>query len=550
MAAVHGGQASAPQGRLWPGMDRSQTMQVLEGSGWISQTKSYSRGTRRAARSGGWRPCTVTKANHALAGGELSSACSHAQSLHTVAPDVRLRAQGGPPRPLSRSNTKADNNHSLRVDRQYWDEGLWKWLPARPVASGSSGENTAEESVARWVSEVELGVRSTVDRTEEERNLDSLRSSLCQLQDDLGSDMLHQALQRMRRKLISKFAAMQSFHQMDIDCSGYLDLREFSFALRQLGVKLGQAQMELVFCAIDKDGSGEIECEEFLETVFDPGWRPAEGSGDGLAKWSTWTRRSRGPNDSDLDNSRTVLQQLHEPSKRPAGAVAWPASILQPVGWRSDAAVARRQREAMSRSLPDINPAEHPSAFFRRGGEGAIGNVLQSWNAEWRKRDSSQRKKPGHKQRQAAQLQRNICSFESIAGLQSDAALQSPDLWMSPKSLRKRDLAQLQRVVQRLAHAQNKLRTAESDLEIHASMPMNEQARMANYFDVRTELSTQLETYQEECDALTSEVAAVEAQIGYDREQAAAELDIIEAKRAKLAAMEAKLSAAQKKAQK
>eukprot|EP01048_Picozoa_sp_COSAG05_P036413 COSAG05_NODE_16389_length_347_cov_0.826613_1_plen_99_part_10 len=98
-------------------MDRSQTMQVLDGSGWITQARSYSRGARRTR----WRPCTVTKSNRPVASSGLSRAHLHTEPLHTVALDARRRSKGGPPRPLSRSNTKTDGEYVRQTDRLYWD---------------------------------------------------------------------------------------------------------------------------------------------------------------------------------------------------------------------------------------------------------------------------------------------------------------------------------------------------------------------------------------------------------------------------------------------
>jgi len=115
-----------------------------------------------------------------------------------------------------------------------------------------------------------IDASTVVQHTAETKEIDAMRGGINELQVQLGADMLSQALARMRKKLVSKFAAMQAFHQIDVDCSGYLDQHEFAAALNRLGVKLGKAQVELVFCSVDVDGSGEIDCEEFLNMVFNP----------------------------------------------------------------------------------------------------------------------------------------------------------------------------------------------------------------------------------------------------------------------------------------
>lgn len=51
---------------------------------------------------------------------------------------------------------------------------------------------------------------------------------------------------------------------MDGDCSGAVDLREFAVALDRLGLKLGKAQVQLLFQTLDTDQSGEVDIDEYV----------------------------------------------------------------------------------------------------------------------------------------------------------------------------------------------------------------------------------------------------------------------------------------------
>ena len=69
----------------------------------------------------------------------------------------------------------------------------------------------------------------------EERQMDGIRGAIAELQHALAADMSEQAFSRLRKKLVSRFAALQAFHQMDGDCSGEVGFAEFSIALDRLG---------------------------------------------------------------------------------------------------------------------------------------------------------------------------------------------------------------------------------------------------------------------------------------------------------------------------
>eukprot|EP01048_Picozoa_sp_COSAG05_P026114 COSAG05_NODE_6967_length_873_cov_1.462532_1_plen_81_part_00 len=72
---------------------------------------------------------------------------------------------------------------------------------------------------------------------------------------------------------------------------------------------------------------------------------------------------------------------------------------------------------------------------------------------------------------------------------------------------------------------------------------MDKQELPPNYFDESEKLNEKLESAQGEVELLMNHISAVEAKIGYSRDQAADELATIEAKQARLAATEAKLLA-------
>ena len=312
---------------------------------------------------------------------------------------------------------------------------------------------------------------------------------------------------------------------MDVDCSGFLDLHEFGVALKQLGVNLSQAQVELIFSAIDQDGSGEIECEEFLDVVFCPTWTPAEGADEGLAKWGTWTKQYKSTAQDvigDIQDASSVLRGLHDRIQRPAGGTSWPSSILQPVGWRSDAAMARREREQLhSRSLPAINPVQHPAPFFASpvtpqdtsAQEKRIRNVLQSWNTQWLQRNSAPGKSvasPGQ------QVQRSLRVFETIAGLRPPPGKEEA-LWISTKSVQDSHRGQVARLEARVTTARERLAAAQKQLNLHMALSMAEMNAHADHDGLTSKLEDAISTSATELEkaekALVSRAAILQQEM-------------------------------------
>lgn len=60
------------------------------------------------------------------------------------------------------------------------------------------------------------------------------------------------------------------FVRQDDDKSGNLDMREFTEAMVEFGLKLHTDTLEELFKAVDLDGSGKINYNEFLESVRPP----------------------------------------------------------------------------------------------------------------------------------------------------------------------------------------------------------------------------------------------------------------------------------------
>lgn len=62
-----------------------------------------------------------------------------------------------------------------------------------------------------------------------------------------------------------KEQARQAFQQFDTDRSGFIDMNEFSQAMRMLGFNGTQDDIACIFCVVDLDGDGQIRENEFVE---------------------------------------------------------------------------------------------------------------------------------------------------------------------------------------------------------------------------------------------------------------------------------------------
>jgi Ca2+-binding EF-hand superfamily protein len=57
---------------------------------------------------------------------------------------------------------------------------------------------------------------------------------------------------------------------MDDNNSGTIDMNEFRKAVKDFRLELNDQEIQLVFTAFDRDGSGEIDYDEFVRGVRGP----------------------------------------------------------------------------------------------------------------------------------------------------------------------------------------------------------------------------------------------------------------------------------------
>lgn len=523
--------------RVVVGMNRRESINVCEARQWrgIDQRRASSRQlcdgwapvetSGRTVATSEWRVHTESHRADGMPGLQGTYAPLHCGT----AADLRRLEEGKDlVRPVPSSSVAhlmeyhpsgtTSGSHEERI----WDQKLWSWRPKpgarqrgrsqRPSVSVATAVVTSrsEPTLPRAQSQSTVAFGRTLHRTStgidastvvqhtaETKEIDSMRGGISELQLQLGSDMLSQALARMRKKLVSKFAAMQAFHQIDVDCSGYLDQHEFAAALNRLGVKLGKAQVELVFLSIDVDGSGEIDCEEFLDKVFKPDLaredEAAKNSSTGLAKWSAWVAPVRKPGDAVkyVESSFKVQTRQHDLMRRPASTDSWPSSMLHDPGYRSSAEIETALIASQPRDLPQINPANHPKSFFKNGDERHVQNVLNTWNNRFRySRSGFAKVKPSQKgsHRIANQMRQQLRKFESWHdsdddGDSSDSDVNSDDeacqegspqgaksakdvyFWMTPNEIQAAKTMKLRRYEDRAAAANAAVQVAKDKAE-------------------------------------------------------------------------------------
>jgi ankyrin repeat protein len=164
--------------------------------------------------------------------------------------------------------------------------------------------------------------------TGEEHKLDSVT-----VVDDDGEADATKALDQLRRA----FAHRQrlyghsvddtrlAFEAMDKDGDGFLELDEFKLAIHRMDLGLSDKQVDLIGAAIDINGDDEVSFDEFLENLSSAGSskhqgkddppNPSSGGNDGsgmpdLSRASAWLASSR----SIAESSRTKLRNRHAPS--------------------------------------------------------------------------------------------------------------------------------------------------------------------------------------------------------------------------------------------
>lgn len=59
----------------------------------------------------------------------------------------------------------------------------------------------------------------------------------------------------------------EAFHLFDADGSGSIDVRELKAAMRALGFQVKKAEIRQMIADIDKDESGTINVDEFIEMM-------------------------------------------------------------------------------------------------------------------------------------------------------------------------------------------------------------------------------------------------------------------------------------------
>ena len=72
----------------------------------------------------------------------------------------------------------------------------------------------------------------------------------------------------MKRGVKGLLGLKKQFKLMDVDGSGALDFGEFSQALRDYKINVGDEEMQQLFIIFDKNGDGTINFEEFMRSLL------------------------------------------------------------------------------------------------------------------------------------------------------------------------------------------------------------------------------------------------------------------------------------------
>lgn len=201
-------------------MDRRASMEVMNRAGWRrTGGTSQPRGRRQH-----WSPVCVRQKQQAgrqwqnRVGGRVTRGTSK-NPLHTRAEDYRRSLEfpemDGLVRPASSASGVGESS-----DGREWDEKLWRWRSVRPASRGSSAgfggmsalpQTPAPAPARRPSSRGSAATPGGAAASDSERQIDGIRASVTQLQQELSTDMVAEAFSRLRKKLVSRFAAQQAF---------------------------------------------------------------------------------------------------------------------------------------------------------------------------------------------------------------------------------------------------------------------------------------------------------------------------------------------------
>ena len=103
----------------------------------------------------------------------------------------------------------------------------------------------------------------------------------------------------------SQFRQLDVFHRMDADGSGELDEEELAAALAEMGLKITEAEVQLLMGAIDTDGGGTVDIDEFL-TFLKKARQPTQARVPAKRPLSSPHERWGGPGPSPEEGGSTI----------------------------------------------------------------------------------------------------------------------------------------------------------------------------------------------------------------------------------------------------